>query len=83
MKPSWGNGMTEVIEYTVPEGGMVVWEGPAASQPIGEPPSPNHHLPGGENQIYIPEEYRNYRKPDVLDKFKGGITDRTPIEWKK
>lgn len=27
VKPGWGNGMTEIVEYTVPKGGMTMCKG--------------------------------------------------------
>lgn len=56
VRPEWNSG-THYIEYTVPEGGLKVWDGPTARQPIlGGIDEVS--LPGGTNQIYIPDAYR-------------------------
>ena len=48
---------THYIEYSVPEGGLKVWEGPTASQPILDDIN-EVSLLGGATQIYIPAPYR-------------------------
>ena len=56
VRPEW-NGGTHYVEYTVPEGGLKVWDGPTASQPLldgFEEMSP----PGGGIQIFVPDPYR-------------------------
>lgn len=41
----------------MPAGGLKVWDGPTASQPVLGGVS-GVHLPGGTTQIFIPEPYR-------------------------
>jgi hypothetical protein len=56
VRPEWNSG-THYIEYTVPEGGLKIWEGPTASQQILDNIN-EVSLPGGATQIYIPDAYR-------------------------
>jgi hypothetical protein len=56
--PEW-NGFGKIIEYTVPEGGIKVWKGTAAAQPVSlEYNIGGKHLGGGGVQIFIPDFYR-------------------------
>lgn len=53
--PEW-NGFTKVVEYTVPMGGIKVWKGKAARQPVSELPqlqSNKYSLKGGGIQVFI------------------------------
>jgi hypothetical protein len=45
------------VEYTIPEGGLKVWDGPTASQPVLKEID-EVSLPGGDIQIYVPDPYR-------------------------
>lgn len=56
VRPEWNSG-THYIEYTIPESGLKVWDGPTARQPV-LPGIEEVHLPGGTVQIYIPDAYR-------------------------
>lgn len=41
----------------MPSGGLKVWSGPTAKQPILKGVD-EVNLPGGDNQLYIPDPYR-------------------------
>ena len=56
VRPEW-NAATHYVEYTVPQGGLKVWDGPTASQKILDGID-EVNLPGGATQIYIPDPYR-------------------------
>jgi hypothetical protein len=56
VRPEWNSG-THYIEYTIPETGLKVWDGPTARQPILDGID-EVTLPGGTSQIYIPDAYR-------------------------
>ncbi len=56
VRPEW-NAATHYVEYTVPSGGLKVWDGPTASQRILDEID-EVNLPGGDLQIYIPDPYR-------------------------
>ena len=56
VRPEW-NAANRYVEYTVPPGGLKVWDGPAARQQLLDHID-DVHLPGGGVQIYIPEPYR-------------------------
>jgi len=56
VRPEWNNP-TKYVEYTVPEGGLKVWDGPAASQRLLDGID-DVSLSGGAFQIYVPEPYR-------------------------
>lgn len=56
VRPEWNNA-TSFVEYTVPKGGLKIWEGPAASQRVVEDVD-DFMLEGGTVQIYIPENLR-------------------------
>jgi hypothetical protein len=56
VRPEW-NGATHYIEYTVPEGGLKIWEGPTASQPVLKGVD-ERSFAGGAIQIYVPDPYR-------------------------
>ena len=45
------NGDGGYVEYTVPEGGLRGWQGPAAPQPSS---APGYALSGGDQQLWIP-----------------------------
>jgi hypothetical protein len=45
------------VEYIVPEGGLKVWDGPTAAQPLLEG-FEEISLPGGGIQIFVPDPYR-------------------------
>ncbi|MFO0321361.1 MAG: hypothetical protein ACK504_02925 [Bacteroidota bacterium] len=67
--PEW-NGFTKVFEYTVPSGGIKVWKGKAAAQPISQLPqlqSNTHMLAGGEYQIFINDILRNQAFEDAIE----------------
>ena len=73
--PEW-NGYSIIVEYTVPPGGIKVWRGKTAAQPISEVQSlssPNHCLMGGQNQIFINDFIRNdvnFTFKDVTQEYK-------------
>lgn len=75
--PEW-NGFSKVYEYTVPSGGIKVWKGPAAAQPITENLSlsiSNKCLAGGDMQVFINDIIRtqagfNSRISDVTYLYK-------------
>ncbi|PZX17949.1 hypothetical protein LX69_01365 [Breznakibacter xylanolyticus] len=56
VRPEW-NSATKYVEYTIPDGGLKVWDGPAASQRLLNGID-DVSLPGGAIQIYVPEPYR-------------------------
>ena len=43
------------VEYTVPEGGLKIWDGPTASQRVIDDVN-DFMLEGGSTQIYIPDD---------------------------
>ncbi|HAA22557.1 MAG TPA: hypothetical protein DCP28_28745, partial [Cytophagales bacterium] len=72
VQPAW-NDYSQLATYTVPQGGMYVWVGDAAPQPIAGPGNTfyniylnNYHLPGGGQQVFMPEAYRDYNDPQVM-----------------
>lgn len=70
VKAHW-NANGEYVTYTVPKGGLKVWEGPAASQPYEVAGDTTHTLEGGRNQIVL--------DPSQLD--KSFISPRKPTGW--
>lgn len=56
VRPEW-NGATHYVEFTVPEGGLKIWDGPTASQPVLNGID-EVNLPGGGIQIFVPDPYR-------------------------
>ncbi len=64
VQPEW-NSFNNLVEYTVPEGGIWVWRGNAASQKLSNKfDILNPHLAGGAEQILIPLKYRRLKKSD-------------------
>jgi hypothetical protein len=89
VQPEW-NGFNEIVEFTVPAGGMKVWKGKAAAQPIASVPNKfadsykmKYNLSGGGNQLFVPNVYRDFRDSVAYNKFLSNITNREPITWKK
>jgi hypothetical protein len=89
VQPEW-NGFNEIVEYTVPAGGLKVWKGKAAAQAIASTPNKfvtayvaKYKLAGGIDQLYVPNIYRDYRDTAVYNKFLRNITKRDTILWKK
>ena len=56
VRPEWNNG-TPFVEYTVPEGGLKIWDGPTASQRVIDDVD-DFMLEGGSTQIFIPDKVR-------------------------
>ena len=56
VRPEWNN-CTSYVEYTVPEGGLKIWDGPTASQRVIDDVN-DFMLEGGSTQIYIPDDIR-------------------------
>jgi hypothetical protein len=56
VRPEW-NAATHYVEYTVPSGGLKVWSGATARQPILKGVD-EVNLPGGDSQLFIPDPYR-------------------------
>lgn len=58
VQPVW-NDFSKIYVYEVPQGQTLkVWQGTAARQPIAQGIN-NPHLPGGEQQLFIPEVVRD------------------------
>ena len=78
--PEW-NGFTKVVEAVVPNDGLpfYAWFGPAASQPVSlnykEKLNNGHSLPGGTEQLFLP----NISKNNAI--FINSIKDSTS-KWK-
>jgi len=72
VQPGW-NGFSKVIKYEVPPGGLKVWRGPTANQPLS-PTVTNPHLSGGLEQIYVPDIYRFDSQGNKLQSFVDNIT---------
>lgn len=54
VQPEWNN-FQYLFEYTVPQGKSIkTWVGKTARQPVSEIIPSNYHLPGGDEQLYIP-----------------------------
>ncbi|MDI9864357.1 hypothetical protein QM480_08470 [Flectobacillus sp. DC10W] len=71
VQPEW-NSFKNIVEYTIPAGGIWVWRGLAAAQKlsnnlnIGQP-----YLAGGGEQILIPLVYRRLKKADGSFDFRA------------
>ena len=58
VQPEWNN-FSKMYVYEVPKGQTLkVWQGTTAKQPITTGVT-NPHLPGGEQQLFIPEILRD------------------------
>lgn len=58
VQPVW-NDFSKIYVYEVPQGQTLkVWQGTTARQPIAQGIN-NPHLPGGEQQLFIPEVVRD------------------------
>lgn len=89
VQPEW-NGFNEIVEFTVPAGGMKVWKGKAAAQNIASIPNKfidvyklKYNLSGTGNQLFIPNIYRDFRDTAAYNKFLRNITKKETITWKK
>ncbi|WP_086949387.1 hypothetical protein [Sphingobacterium sp. JB170] len=72
VQPAWNN-FSKFYEYQVPKAQTLnVWQGTTARQPIAEG-IVNPHLPGGEQQIFVPLVLRD-------DAFKKLVTE-IPLPW--
>ncbi|CAA7386363.1 hypothetical protein [Chryseobacterium fistulae] len=72
VQPAW-NDFSKMYVYEVPQGQTLkVWVGSTAKQPI-EQGVTNPHLPGGEQQIFIPQIIRN-------DTFQN-LIKQTQLPW--
>lgn len=89
VQPEW-NAFSEIVEFTVPAGGMKVWKGKAAAQNIASVPNKfidvyklKYNLSGTGNQLFIPNIYRDFRDTAAYNKFLRNITNKETITWKK
>lgn len=62
VQPEW-NSFNNLVEYTVPAGGIWVWKGLAARQKLSNQYQiSNPYLEGGAEQIFVPLKYRRLKK---------------------
>ena len=79
VRPDW-NQDGKYVEYTVPEGGLPVWRGKAASQEVGE----HHQLAGGHEQFYFQPVRDSYAgDPKLNPDQRITFTDQKGLPVKK
>jgi hypothetical protein len=72
VQPEW-NSFQKMYMYEVPQGETLkVWQGTAAKQPIAQGII-NPHLPGGSQQLFIPDILRNNSFEILIQ--------QTPLPW--
>jgi hypothetical protein len=72
VQPAW-NDFSKIYVYEVPSGHTLkVWQGTTAKQPIADGIL-NPHLPGGDQQIFIPQILRD-------PNFSNAVT-QIPLPW--
>ncbi len=71
VQPEW-NSFKNLVEYTVPAGGIWVWKGLAATQKLSNNYNiANPYLGGGAEQILVPLVYRRLKKADGSFDFRA------------
>ena len=71
VQPEW-NSFKNLVEYTVPAGGIWVWKGLAATQKLSNNYNiANPYLGGGAEQILVPLVYRRLKKADGTFDFRA------------